>query len=253
MFSATLALAGLIVFWLMLGLFLIAAARHNAGVVDIGWGFAVVTAVVAAYLWQQPVGLRAVLVLVLVAVWGMRLVTHVVMRDWGSPEHWRYARLRTAWGNWYVLRSFVSVFALRAVMLVLVAAPALWVVTFGGPMSTWVDYFGLVVWVIGYAFETIADFQLMRFMKTPSNHGRMLMDGLWHYSRHPNYFGELMMWWGIWFIALSVPGGWVTIIGPLALSGWILLRSIPLVESHLLENAEYRAYARRTSELLPWF
>ena len=253
MFSATLALAGLVVFWLMVGAFAIAVARRNSGITDIVWGIAVVAAVLAIFLWQNPYGLRPMLVLILVAVWGMRLATHIILRNWGSPEEWRHAHLRVKWGEWYLLRSFLTTFVLRGFLLVLVSAPALWVVTFGGPQLSWLDYAGLAVWLVGYGLETVADYQLVRFLKTPSHHGRTLFTGLWQYSRHPNYFGELTMWWGLWLIALSVPGGWMTIIGPFALSAWILLRSIPLLESKMLKNAEYQRYSQHTDELIPWF
>ncbi|HTP56981.1 MAG TPA: DUF1295 domain-containing protein [Candidatus Paceibacterota bacterium] len=251
MFGATLALSALVAFWFMVILFVIALVRRNTGAADVGWGLAVFIAVLATYVWQMPGGLRAALVLILVAVWGVRLTVHILMRNWGRGEDWRHARARAAWGHWYPLRSFLQVFVLRSVLLVMVAAPALWVVTFGGPPLTWLDFFGLFVWLLGYCFESIADHQLVRFMKTPANHGRVLSTGLWHYSRHPNYFGELLMWWGLWLVALSVPGGWMTVIGPIVLTYWILAWAVPLVESKSLQNSEYRAYARRTDELLP--
>ncbi len=252
MFSATLALSALVVFWLMVVLFLLALKRRDAGMADVGWGLAILLAVLAVFLWHQPAGMRAMLVLILVAVWGMRLTAHVILRNWSRPEDWRHARNRAAWGEWFPLKSFVNVFIARSALLTVIALPALWIVTFGGPKLTWLDYLGLAIWVVGYMFETVADNQLVRFMKVPSNHGRVLTTGLWRLSRHPNYFGELTMWWGLWVMALSVPGGWLTFVGPVLLTYWVLGRSIPLVESRMLDNAEYRAYARRTSELLPW-
>ncbi len=252
MFSATLALSALVVFWLMVVLFLLALRRRDAGMADVGWGLAILLAVLAVFLWQRPDGVRAMLVLVLVAVWGMRLTVHIILRNWQRPEHWRHAQNRAAWGEWFPLRSFIVVFVGRSALLTVIALPALWAVTFAGPHLTWLDNLGLLIWIVGYFFETIADNQLVRFMKVPSNHGRVLTTGLWGLSRHPNYFGELTMWWGIWVMALSVPGGWLTIIGPVLLTYWVLGRSIPLVEGRMLEDAEYRAYARRTSELLPW-
>lgn len=253
MFSATLALAVLVVFWLFLAAYIIAVVRRNSGMADVIWGIAVVMSVLAVFLWWEPDGFRPVLVLMLVAVWGVRLTVHTILRNWGRPEEWRYAHLRARWGHWFALRSFMNVFLFRALVLVVVSAPALWVMTFGGPALSWLDVVGVAVWLIGYLFETIADYQLVRFLKFPSHRGTMLFGGLWKFTRHPNYFGELAMWWGLWLIALSVPGGWITVFGPIALTAWFFLKSIPTLESKFLQDADYRRYAERTNELLPWF
>ena len=110
----------------------------------------------------------------------------------------------------------------------------------------------MAFWLAGFGFEFIGDFQLARFKRNPRNHGRIITTGLWKYTRHPNYFGEVALWWGLWLIACSVPGGWVTVIGPVTITVLILFVSgIPLLEKRYEENEEFREYRRRTSVFFP--
>jgi steroid 5-alpha reductase family enzyme len=142
---------------------------------------------------------------------------------------------------------------LQGFLLLVIDSPALFVNSFGGPALGWLDIAGVALWFSGFLMEAVADYQLMRFMKDPANRGRILQAGLWRYSRHPNYFGEVSQWWGLWLIALSVPGGWVTVFGPLAITILILkVSGIPLLESRQTENPEYREYRKRTSAFVPW-
>lgn len=136
--------------------------------------------------------------------------------------------------------------------MLIVALPALYANTYHGPVLGRLDWIGLAVWLFGFFWETIADYQLVRFGKDPANHGHILTSGLWRYSRHPNYFGEAVMWWGIWLIALSVPGGWLTVVGPLAMTILLIKISIPALESRQMDNPEFRDYARRTPAFFPW-
>jgi steroid 5-alpha reductase family enzyme len=253
-FLSSLALAGLVIFWYMLLLFVVALIRRDNSVADPAWGPGFLVAALAVLWFNQPEGLRPVLVTVLVAIWAVRLSLHVILRNWGRGEDWRYARWRLVWGRWWVLRSFVQVFLLQGALLLVVDAPVLFVNTHGGPALTWLDAAGGALWLIGFLFETVADAQLARFLKDPMNHGRVLRSGLWRYSRHPNYFGEVSQWWGLWLIALSVPGAWVTIVGPVAITLLILkVSGIPLLESRQSANPEFREYQKRTSAFFPWF
>lgn len=250
--AATLALAGLVVFWYMVALFVIGLLRRDNSIADAAWGPGFLLAALAVLWYHNPAGLRPVLVTVIVAVWALRLCMHVVLRNWGRGEDWRYARWRLQWGRLWVLRSFVQIFLLQGLLLIGIVLPVLYVNTYGGPSLGWRDAVGAGIWLVGFLFEAVADYQLMRFMKDPLNHGRILQRGLWRYSRHPNYFGEVLQWWGIWVIALSVPGSWITVVGPLAITVLILkVSGVPLLESRQREKPEFEGYAKRTSPFVP--
>jgi steroid 5-alpha reductase family enzyme len=250
--TETLALSAFVLFWYMTLLFVIALVRRDNSIVDIAWGPGFLLVALVALWYHQPVGLRPVLITILVAVWAGRLCLHVLLRNWGRGEDWRYARWRLQWGHWWILGSFLQVFMLQGLLLLLVDLPVLYVNTYGGPSLTVLDAVGAGVWLVGFLFEVIADYQLMRFTKDPANHGRILQSGLWRYSRHPNYFGEVAQWWGIWLIALAVPGGWLTFIGPLTITLMILkVSGVPRTESRQIANPEFREYAKRTSPFLP--
>jgi steroid 5-alpha reductase family enzyme len=251
---ASLALSGLVVFWYMAGLFVVALLRRNNTIADAGWALAFLFPALAVLWYHQPVGFRPILVTVLVAVWAVRLCVHILLRNWGKGEDRWHRQWRRQWGAWWALRSFVQVFLLQGAVALVIVAPALYVNTYGGPPLAWIDMLGAGVWLFGFLFETVADYQLTRFTKHPENHGRILQSGLWKYSRHPNYFGEILQWWGIWCFALVIPGGWITVVGPLSITFLILkVSGVPLQEARLREHPEFEAYAKQTSPLIPWF
>lgn len=246
-------LVSLVIFWYMLLLFITALIRRDNSIIDIAWGPGFVLAALATLWWQQPPGLLPVLATVLVAVWGIRLAVHIALRNWGRPEDWRYAKWRSEWGQWSVPRALVQVFLLQGFLLILISLPLLWINTFGGSVG-WLAVFGAIVWLKGFLWETVADYQLIRFLKNPTNKGKILRTGAWRYSRHPNYFGEVTQWWGIWLMALTVAGAWFTVFGPLLITFLILkVSGVPLLEKRREEDPEFREYARHTSAFIPWF
>lgn len=252
MFTTSLGSAALAVFVFFVVLFIIALARRDNSVADIGWGIGFIIAALAV-LWQRDsLTLRQVLVTSLVAVWGVRLAVHLWLRQRGRGEDWRYAQWRLQWGEHWLAHSFLQVFVLQAALLIVVSLPVLYVSTFGGPPLSLLDFVGLALWLFGFFWEVVGDHQLRAFARDPANKGRVLQSGLWKYSRHPNYFGEAAMWWGIWLIALSVPGAAFTFVGPLLLT-FLLLRvsGVVLMEKKYSGNPEYLAYQRRTSAFVP--
>jgi steroid 5-alpha reductase family enzyme len=253
MFGATLTLVALVVFWYMLALFFVALKRRDNSIVDSAWGPGFLLAVLATVLWHRPSGLLVSLVIALVAMWAIRLSVHILARNWDRGEDWRYAQWRREWGAFFVLRSFLQVFVLQGFLMILVALPALWVATFGGGITRGA-LVGAGVWLIGFLWEAIGDGQLTAFLKNPANKGRVMKSGLWKYSRHPNYFGEMTQWWGMWLIALTLPGGWMTIVGPLTITFLIMkVSGVPLLEKKQMQNPEFQEYARHTSTVIPWF
>ena len=242
----------LVILVYMSGWFLLALWRRRNDLADIAWGGVFIVAALAATWWQPAVAPRGRLVVILVILWGLRLAIHIGLRNLGKGEDERYRKWREEWGRHWLLRSFLQVFLLQGFLGYLISLPVLWIV-FSGP-SPWtaLDALGLAVWLVGLFFEAMGDFQLAQFKKDPANRGRIIQHGLWRYSRHPNYFGEVTLWWGIYLLALSTPGAWWTIIGPLMITFLILkVSGIPLLEKKYVNNAAFQEYARRTSAFFP--
>ncbi len=242
----------LIVLMYMTGWFLLALWRRRNDLADIAWGGGFIVAALTAGMLQTGATLRALLVALLVILWGLRLAVHIGLRNMGKGEDDRYRKWREEWGKHWLLRSFLQVFLLQGFLIYLVSIPVTYMIL-GGPSGlTWLDALGLTLWIIGFFFEAVGDFQLAQFKKDPANRGKFIQQGLWRYSRHPNYFGEVTLWWGIYLMALSAPGGWVTIIGPLTITFLILkVSGIPLLEKKYADNAAFQEYARRTSVFFP--
>ena len=145
-------------------------------------------------------------------------------------------------------------FILQGLILIVNVSPVLIINTTGNNPLTLLDAAGLFVWLIGFFFETVGDWQLDRFIKDPDSRGKILDTGLWRYTRHPNYFGEITMWWGIYLIALSAPFGWVGFVGPLLITLMIVFVSgIPMTKREMEKNPAFAPYRERTSILIPWF
>jgi steroid 5-alpha reductase family enzyme len=151
---------------------------------------------------------------ILVSIWGLRLAWHIHARHRGKPEDFRYMAWRREWGRWFYARSYAQVYLLQGALLFLVALPVLMINRRPGGTFGFLDGIGVCVWLFGFLFESVGDAELARFTRNPQNRGKILQSGLWRYTRHPNYFGEVVQWWGIWLLAVGVPGGWFGIVGP---------------------------------------
>ncbi|RPH83939.1 MAG: DUF1295 domain-containing protein [Desulfobacteraceae bacterium] len=236
----------------MTGWFLLALWRRRNDLADIAWGGGFIVAALTAVLLQTGLTPRARLVVLLVILWGLRLAVHIGLRNLGKGEDERYRKWREEWGRHWLLRSYLQVFLLQGFLLYLISLPVIWTILAKPSPWTGLDALGLAVWIVGFIFEAAGDFQLARFKKDPGNRGKIIQQGLWRYSRHPNYFGEVTLWWGIYLLALSTPGGWMTIIGPLTITFLILkVSGIPLLEKKYVNNAAFQEYARRTSAFFP--
>lgn len=228
--------------------------RGKVSVADGFWGpgFAVVAWL--TFMITQGAPARGTLLVVLVSVWALRLAAHVVRRNWGKPEDPRYADMRAARPEGFWIRSLLTVFGLQAFLLWIIALPLQVGIASSVPSNlTWLDLFGLLLWIFGFYWEAVGDAQLHRFKADPANTGRILDTGLWRYSRHPNYFGETVMWWAIFCIVSQVSGGLWTIISPLLLT-FLLLRvsGVSLTEKKMGErHPELEAYKKRVSPFFP--
>jgi steroid 5-alpha reductase family enzyme len=240
------------VFAYMTAVFLLALSQKNNSIVDVAWGPGFILVALVTLLLEPGVQARQVLVGGLVAVWGLRLAGHIFLRNRGRGEDFRYAKWRREWGRWFVPRSFLQVFMLQGVFMLMISSPILLVNRSTERGLTLFDALGSVVWLVGFFFEAVGDYQLKKFKEKPESKGKIMMSGLWRYTRHPNYFGEAALWWGIWLLALSVPGGWAGIISPLTI-GFLLLKvsGVTMLEKKYAGNEDFTAYARRTSSFFP--
>ena len=234
------------------GAWVVSIPLRDASIADIAWGLAFVAIAIAALVAGDAGGSRGLLIALLVTVWGIRLAAWIAYRHDGEDP--RYAAMRERHGDEFVRRSLWSVFGLQALIAWIVSAPIQVAATDGSPETLGIlAWIGFAVFFVGLAFEGIADAQLERFKRNPLNEGAVLASGLWRYSRHPNYFGDACVWWGIWLIALETGSAWWTAIGP-ALMTYLLLRvsGVALTERTIAERRPgYAEYARSTSAFVP--
>lgn len=229
--------------------FAVAVAKKRNDVADVAWGLGFVVLAWLSFVLGSG-NLRALVVSALVTVWGLRLSFHIHSRNRGKEEDFRYAQWRREWKNFY-LRSFLQVFLLQGVFLFVIAWPVVWINLADASTWMWWDLAGVIVWGIGFFFESVGDHQLARFKKQAGNKGKLITTGLWRYTRHPNYFGEAVQWWGIFLMAYSVDG-WMTVVSPLLIT--YLLRfvsGVPMLERKYAGHPQFEAYKRNTSAFFP--
>jgi steroid 5-alpha reductase family enzyme len=222
--------------------------------VDIFWGIGFVIVTWLAFSLGQGYIPRKQMVAVLVTMWGLRLALHIFFRNWNQGEDFRYAKWREENGPrwWWV--SLFQVFLLQGVLMWLISAPLIAAQTSGFPaIITPLEVIGVVVWMIGFLFEMIGDLQLMSFKQNPKNKGKVFTKGLWKFTRHPNYFGEAVLWWGYYIFALA-SGSWWTIFSPIIMT-YLLLKvsGVAMLERTMKSKPGYEQYMRRTSAFFPWF
>ncbi|MFN4260095.1 MAG: DUF1295 domain-containing protein [Gemmataceae bacterium] len=238
---------------LMFLMWLMSLWLEDVSIVDVFWGLGfVVIACVTFFVTGDATG-RKVLLLTLTAVWGLRLTGYLAWRKIGTPEDYRYRAMRVAIGSRFWFISLILVFGLQGLIMNVVALPVVVGQLDCSRLGGWTAL-GVGLWGVGFLFETIGDHQLARFKADPRNRGRVMDRGLWRYTRHPNYFGDFLVWWGIYLIAIGEGRTWWTVIGPLVMS-FLLLRvsGVALLERSLRHGKEgYADYMTRTSAFFPW-
>jgi steroid 5-alpha reductase family enzyme len=239
----------------MLIVWLLSLALRDASIVDVFWGLGfVLIALIAS--WQgSGYPPRRFLVTVLTTLWGVRLSLYLLWRNYGQGEDYRYQAMRERHGRKFAWVSLYSVFALQGILMWIVSLPIQIAQSQPVPAHfTWLDALGALCWLIGFAFEAIGDWQLARFKADASNRGEVMDRGLWRYTRHPNYFGDALLWWGLFLIAAGVPGGGWTAVGPLVMTILLMrVSGVTLLERKLLRTrSKYRDYVERTNAFFPW-
>ncbi len=254
--ETVLAVNGALVLGAVVLLWLLSIPLRDVSIIDMAFALLLVAVAGLSLALSPAGGSLQWLLLGMVLAWGLRMSWHLVRRNWGHGEDPRYSKLR----NWvgderaFIWLSLRKVFLLQGVVIWLVALPVQVAMQGAAGISPgWLAAAGVLIWLLGLACETIADLQLTRFRADPESRGRVLDSGLWRYSRHPNYFGELCVWWGIYLVACEVPWGFLTIIGPLAYSHLVInvTGQATLDKKLAREKPAYRDYMARTSGLVP--
>jgi len=232
--------------WLYMSFFyLLSLVKKRSDIVDIAWGLGFI--LVTAQKLYSNYSLKYFLIFILIFLWGIRLAWHIFKRNKNKKEDFRYRQWRQDWGKYFYLRSYFQIFLLQGLFMWLISWP---IIFSSSKPFLFINYFGILLWVFAFTFEAIADKQLSNFIKNPKNKGKIMDQGLWRYSRHPNYFGEVLIWWGIWLV--SQPTDFITIIGPLTISFLIIkVSGIPLLEKKYKDNPSYQAYQKKTSVFFP--
>lgn len=229
----------------------VATARRNVGLVDIFWSLFFLAAAFLYAAGAVQATTRAVIVLLLVSIWSLRLAGYLAWRNWDAEEDRRYQAIRRRNEPHFTLKSLYLVFGLQGLLAWLISAPIHAAISGDSSLAAG-DYAGIALVLFGVGFETLADWQLARFKADPQNRGRVMDRGLWRYTRHPNYFGECCVWWGFWLIAVAAGGAW-TVFAPVLMT-FLLLRvsGVSLLEKDIAERRPgYREYVRRTNAFIP--
>jgi steroid 5-alpha reductase family enzyme len=234
-----------------LGTWVLSVLRRNVAIVDSLWSLMFVLTAAVYASGAPALGTRAIIALVLVTVWALRLSIYITARNWGHGEDRRYQAIRARNQPYFALKSLYLVFGLQAMMAWIISLPLLGAILSPRPLGT-LDAAGVTLWLVGLAFEAGGDWQLARFKADPANRGKVMDRGFWRLTRHPNYFGDFCVWWGFYLLAASA-GAWWSAIGPLLMSVLLMkVSGVTLLEKDIGERRPgYAEYKRRTNPFFP--
>ena len=244
---------GLLILMYTSGWFIYSVIKKRNDVADIAWGLGFI--VICGYLFfsSNHTTLLATIVYCLVGIWGFRLSVHIYARNRNKPEDFRYRQMRNQWNGSELLQTYCKVFLLQGLLMLFIASPLLMVSLVTTEVWNLFTFFGLYIWLIGFLFQVIGDWQLQQFCSSKKP-GEIMQSGLWKYTRHPNYFGEIAMWWGIFCMIIPSADNWYSMIGPITITYLLVYVSgVPLMEKKYKGNPIYELYKKRTSKLIPWF
>jgi steroid 5-alpha reductase family enzyme len=246
-------ITGVIVFAYMTAWFVLSQVKKRNDVADTAWGLGFVVLAWGSALLATSVSSVAILVNVLITIWGARLASHIYLRNRNKPEDARYKQIVSDDVKFRWLVSYGKVFLLQGLLLWIIMLPVQQI-NFGSDASSTIGFIaalGAIIWLVGFIFESVGDKQLSVFL-AQKKRPKVLQTGLWRYTRHPNYFGEVTQWWGIFVISFSAGVAPWTIIGPLTITGLVLFVSgVPMLERRYANDPEYQDYAEHTSKFLP--
>ena len=242
--------AAIIVFVYFLLFFIVATIIKNNSIVDIGWGLGFVVVSWILFFINYDLTITKILVNIMVSLWGLRLFYYILQRNIFEKEDFRYANWRKSWGKWVVPRAFLQVFMLQGLLQFLIGS-VLFYININTISFHYISLLGVLIWILGYYFEVIGDKELKEHIKNPQMKGKLLKTGLWRLTRHPNYFGEATMWWGIFLFGFINGVPWYFVVSPLIITAVLRFISTPLLEEKMKNYDEWEEYAQETNMLLP--
>lgn len=246
------ALLGAVLWGYMTLFFCLSLLFKRNDLADVAWGLGFVLLSWIALFLRTTFDVLFLLPVLFVSIWGLRLSWHIFRRLRKHPEDPRYAAWRKEW-TWFTLRSYFQVYMLQGLLLFIIVSPVLYFVLYGTPVLPCV-LAGALLWTFGFLFESIGDAQLAYFLQKRTDPTAIMQSGLWKYTRHPNYFGESCMWWGLWILSFGAPMWLVLLISPVTITSLLLFVSgVPMMENRYKNNAAYQRYAAKTSVFIPWF
>ncbi len=234
----TILVSALLIWFYMTTWYFVSILKKRNDIADVAWGLGFILVTFFNLIFNSSA--KLFISFILIFIWGTRLALHIYQRNKNKKEDYRYQAFKS--------NPYFKVFITQGFFMFLIALP---VISSLGHLN-WFNNLGILIWLLGFYFESTADSQLRKFLKNPKNKGKIMQSGLWAYSRHPNYFGEVTMWWGIWLLNLA--SNWWTIIGPLTITYLILkVSGVPLLEKKYEGNKEFEDYKKRVSVFVPCF
>ena len=244
----------IVIFVLVTLLWLWSIAITNVSIVDLFWGFGYVVANAMYVYLSGDLSPKNILMLILVTIWGLRLTIYLSWRNIGKGEDFRYQKFRQDYGpKRYWWFSYFQTFLLQGALILIVSLPLMGA-NLGNGEITFLDYLGIIVWLVGFVFEAGGDYQLSKFKRDPQNKGKVLNSGFWKYTRHPNYFGDSAVWWAYGLFSIAAGGYWHA-IGSIVMTLLIIkVSGVALLEKTLNSTKpKYREYVEKTNAFFPWF
>ena len=237
-------------------MFILAQIKRDNSIVDVGWGIGFIIITAVTYFVYGDERFHQKLVSYLVIMWGLRLSIYIGIRNMGKPEDFRYANWRIEWGNNFLVRSFFQVFMLQGLIMFINVLP---IIIVNNDLTILKSYkflypIGCGIWCIGFFFEAVGDMQMYLYRTGHHKKEAIMNTGLWRYTRHPNYFGEAMMWWGIFLLAIPSGLWYVSVIAPITITFLLLkVSGVTMLEKKYDGNDAYSLYKKNTSAFFPWF
>jgi steroid 5-alpha reductase family enzyme len=242
----------ILVFAYMTLVFVIALVKKDNSVVDIFWGPGFIAIAMFSLFRGATAGPHKMAVNILVILWGVRLAMHIFTRNRGKGEDFRYKQWRDTWHH-FILRSFFQIFMLQGIFLLIIAMPVYYVNYLDNIGFRVTDWIGIALFATGFLFESVGDIQLFQFRRNPANKGKIITRGLWKITRHPNYFGEALIWWGFGFFALGLPYGWKTLISPVLITFMLrFVSGVPMLEKKYEGRPDWEEYKKKTAPFVPF-
>src|SRR6056297_770892 len=245
----TLIIGAVTIFIYFLLFFIAGQILKNNSIVDIGWGFGFV--IVSFVMIINNFSVERLLITAMVSLWGLRLFYHILKRNFGKEEDFRYQNMRKKWGKKQVINAFFKVYMVQGLFMFLISMTIL---TYGDSIKhAALVVIGLIIFSIGFFFESVGDKQLKEFKSNPENKGKLMNEGLLKYTRHPNYFGEAVIWWGIYTTGLGFGAPLWAVISPITITYLVrFVSGVPLLEEKYKDREDFKEYKKKTPIFVPF-